>query len=212
MNEILGLIIAAIGIFIVLAGAYKLYEVTINQESENAKAILNSLEGKINNLNSNEVGRFSIRGVKDWFLVGFSKNDASRIDKCLESCICICKGDKNDLKTSCQENGFCRDLKFERVSVFEFAKIMGKEIVDSNGNAVREEEVVKDILNPRYYERRRWYKDGIYDAPLLNDACPQFYESNLVEILIYKNDDSLSILKISEKKDELVGLEAACGK
>ncbi len=213
ISEILGLIIAAIGIAIVAYAAYKLYAVSVNQESENAKNLLNVIERKIDNLNNNEVGRFQIRGIKDWFLVGWGEDDIGRIDKCFfKSCICICKGDRTDLENSCQENGFCRNFNFGKIGVFEFKKIIGKDIIDSVGNTIKEEDVVKDIFNPRYKESRIWYRDGFHKNPLLNDACPQFYESNLAEILIYEDKNSLAILKISEMKDELVRFLAGCGK
>ena len=213
VNEVLGLIIAAIGIGIVIFGAYKLYEVTINQESDNAKALLNSLEGKINSLNNNELGRFQMRGVKEWFLVGWGKNDAGRIDKCFfESCICICKGNEFDLKDSCQLNGFCKNVNSDIVSVFEFEKIIGKEVIDANGQVVKEEEVIEDILNPKYNESRNWVKDEVCFGPLLKDQCPRFYESNLVEILAYKSENSIAVLKISQKERQLVPCGAVCKK
>ena len=213
MNNLLGLIIAAIGIGIIIFGAYKLYAVSVNQESENAKNLLDIIEGKINNLNNNEVGKFQLRGVKDWFLVGWGEKDSGRIDKCFfESCVCICKGDRSDLKNSCQENGFCRGVEFEKVGVFEFKKVIGKDVIDSVGNTIKEEDVVKDIFNPRYKEDRKWYRDGVYKNSLLDDACPQFYESNLAEILIYKDEKSLAILKINEVKDEFTRAVGACGK
>ena len=213
LDNVLGLIIAAIGIGLVIFAAYKLYSIAINQESENAKAFLNSIEGKINSMNVEESGSFQVRTIRDWFLVGWGKNDPNRIDKCsFESCICICKGSPSDLKSSCQINGFCRNFNFNSVSVFEFEKIAGKEIIDSNGQSIKEEDVLKDILNPKYYQRRIWRKGGIYTTQLLNNACPKFYESNLAELLIYKAENSLAVLKVSEREAELTRFEGACGK
>ena len=50
LNNVLGLLIAVIGIGLLVFAVVKLYGVTVNQEEENAKNILNVIEGKIKNL------------------------------------------------------------------------------------------------------------------------------------------------------------------
>ena len=47
LNNVLGLLIAVIGIGLLVFAVVKLYGVTVNQEEENAKNILNVIEGKI---------------------------------------------------------------------------------------------------------------------------------------------------------------------
>ena len=124
LNNALTTIIAVIGLVLIFFAAYKLYQTFVNQEAENAKNALNVIEAKINNLNDGETGKFLVQGTKGWFLVGWSKEEVNRPDKCFfESCICVCKGNigKNtefidqQFKDLCQNNGFCRDSKKEEI-------------------------------------------------------------------------------------------------
>ncbi len=208
LENTLTVILAVFGLFLLFLGALKLYQIVVSQEQENAKNLLNTLEAKINNLNDGETGRFQIRGVENWFLVGWNKDDPNRpIDKIecfLDSCICICKGNKEKVVDACQKDGFCRKVNFNDVAIFEFLKYLDKKTL------VNENDVIKDIRNPKYQERKIWEEGGTILRPLLNNACPSFYENNLIEILIYKDKTRLSILNIYEEK--VSRFEAACSK
>jgi len=191
VKNVLSLIIAALGIALLVFAAYKLYRVNVENEGENAKQLLDSIEGKIGNLKDGEIGRFSMRGIKDWNLVVWSKEDARRPDKCyFNSCICTCKGDSTKIKDVCQESGICHNLDFVIAGAVDFFK--------AKENAFSEEDVIKDIYNPKYYNK---YAE-----------CIDFKGSNLAEILIYKNKNYLGIINVKEVDPSHPVYSAACQK
>lgn len=132
VENVLSLLIAAVGIALLIFGAVKLYKITVSQEEENAKTLINVLEGKINTLQDGETGKFPIQGIEKWFLTGWSKNAGDRPNKCFfESCICICPLNFNPTPIygrdtshsterieSCQEEGFCREIDKETIWIF----------------------------------------------------------------------------------------------
>ncbi|MBX4196466.1 hypothetical protein KW805_02680 [Candidatus Pacearchaeota archaeon] len=109
-------IIAVLGIALILgAVGMGIFHFTSNQESESAKATINILEGKINALEAGQEARFSIRGVNEWYLKGWSNQDPAKPDVCfLSSCLCICPSNTKD---SCQTKGFCRKFDVATLSV-----------------------------------------------------------------------------------------------
>ena len=169
LNNVLSLLIAAIGIGLLVFAVVKLYGVTVNQEEENAKNTLNVIGGKIKNLNDGETGKYPIQGIEGMFLTGWSGDNKERPDKCfLKSCICVCKGDVenyyfNSLEISkkCQEKGFCRDIDKGQLSISSIIKAYEVGIEELK----REEKLVNYITFPK----------------------------NLIEIEIKKEKDLLSI-------------------
>ena len=140
MKNVMGIIIAVIGLAIFFAGVYGIYQVNKSQTAENARKTLDSIMGKIELLEDGENNTFIIRGVtsaKDWYLVGWSKEEGrlqGKPDKCFDkSCICVCKG-----VDECQENGFCRDVEKEGVGV-SFHQIHGKGYNQQAGNVYQVE-------------------------------------------------------------------------
>jgi len=129
LENTLTVILAALGLILLFAGAYKLYQIISNQEQENAKNFINVLEAKINSLQDGETNIFSIRGVESkdgsqpWFLTGWSKDDPDRlVDKIecfLDSCICVCKGNSNSLVGTCKK-GFCKKINKDKVKIEKF--------------------------------------------------------------------------------------------
>lgn len=112
MDNVLGLIVAAIGIGLLIFFAVKLYGASVVQDEEKARTIIDSLEGKINNFNEGEIGKITIQGVSGWFITGWSFTDKERPDSCyFGSCLCICKGSGGDVKSECKNKGFCREFK-----------------------------------------------------------------------------------------------------
>src|SRR3989338_9771741 len=107
IKDVTSLVIAIIGILLLLFAVYQLYKVIVNGDSEIAKKTLNIIETKINYLEEGQTGKFPIIGPKEWYLVGWGKENIERPDKCyFDSCICICKGYKPE---DCQGRyGFCR--------------------------------------------------------------------------------------------------------
>lgn len=119
LNTVLGIILAVIGILIFIAGIYKLYQVGVNEESENAKKTLDIVVARVNAMPDGQTGTFALQGFSEdtWFLVGWSASDRTKPEKCLiSSCVCICKGFSSG--EHCQSEGFCREVNFVNVSVW----------------------------------------------------------------------------------------------
>ncbi|MBX4211925.1 hypothetical protein KW787_00515 [Candidatus Pacearchaeota archaeon] len=108
-ENVVGITVVAIGIGILL-GALVIgyYSFTSNQDTEKAKAVLDSLEGKIGVLKDGETGRFIVQGPADWYLLGWNKDNPDAPGRCsLKSCLCVCK---ERIVKSCQDtsSGLCR--------------------------------------------------------------------------------------------------------
>lgn len=168
LNNVLGLIIAAIGIGLLIFGAVKLYGATESQEEEGAKNILTVISEKINNLKDGETGKYPVQGIEEWFLTGWNASDLTRPDKCFfKSCICVCKklsvsyyaSDKVKLKEDCQKNGFCKEIDKEDIRI--------------NGGGVYIVGEDRDKIS---------YRDFI------------LFQKNLIELEIRKEKESLYIL------------------
>jgi hypothetical protein len=123
-NYFLGLVIAAVGIVLLFFGFNKLFLLVVDQESENAKEIINKIEVRIKNLNDGELSRLNLKGQENWFLKGWSKDDPLAPDKCLfESCICICQKEGVDRDKACGKSGECRMIDVDEIetnSVIEY--------------------------------------------------------------------------------------------
>ncbi|MDP1695447.1 MAG: hypothetical protein Q8L29_00865 [archaeon] len=114
LNNILGVVIAVIGILVIFGGAYMLYQKYVNQESEKAKNTIDVLEAKINAIEVGQSTEALVRGLPGWFVAGWGKAITTKPDKCfLSICLCICKGSavqEADKVKVCQNNGFCRKI------------------------------------------------------------------------------------------------------
>jgi hypothetical protein len=126
MNNMVGIIVALIGILIFAYALVQLYNVNVNQEKENAKNTLNSITVKIDALEDGEENTFAIQGVEDWTLVGFDK-EGTRPEKCFfNSCLCICETVDHDFSLNhyseqCQSKGICSALEFDEVNTFSYS-------------------------------------------------------------------------------------------
>lgn len=173
IRDVTSLVIAIIGILLLLFAVYQLYKVFVDQDSEVAKRALNVIEAKINLLEEGQTAKFPIKGPwskeRKWYLVGWGKENPERPDKCyFDSCVCICEGYG---KEQCQgRNGFCRkvnvnDVKIESFKVFEKG---GGSNVGGGGN--------------------------VPAGPLQEKSVSGIeFQSNLIELQIKKNKDSLEI-------------------
>ena len=145
-NETLSIIVAVIGVSLLLFGVWKLYGALANSERENAKNVLNALEDKINAIQDGEEGKILLQGFKgaeNWYLVGWSKDEKGKPEKCFfDSCICVCK-DTDDylnlrdggksvdssefsytpLNEDCQEEGICKMIEIDSINLEE---VVGK--------------------------------------------------------------------------------------
>jgi len=185
MNNVLGVIIAVIGLSLLAYGAYKIYQVVVSSESEDAKKTITIIESKINALKEGETGKFPIRGVKDWYLIGWSGNEVDRPDKCfLNSCMCICPMSKESgsgdfpfakISKTCQEGGFCRKIDKTSISVISSGDVTI--VADIFGLGIKEVELSKYTdLRPKII----------------------FESSNLVELSVKKEKDSITIFSSFE--------------
>ena len=93
MNRVVGFVVAVIGIAFFLLALALLYKQSVNQESENAKAVLNGIIGKIENLEDGQSNEFAMQGFEggeNWFLVAWGKDDKDKPDRCFfGSCLCV---------------------------------------------------------------------------------------------------------------------------
>jgi len=206
LKNVLALVITAIGLGLIIIAGVKLYNLSKDQEFENAKKLLDSLIGKIENVKDGETGRPVIRGVEGWYLIGWSSNDNSRPDKCFfNSCICVCKKNRNIGRLDCQENGFCGKLNYNNVYFYNYLKDKGMDMI------VNEINVIKELTNPIYKEQRLWAKEGVRHSLL--EECATFSSGSsglLSELLIYRKGRDINILRIDEF--ELEKFEAGCKK
>jgi hypothetical protein len=120
IKNFLSLILGVLGILGILLIVVPLFGLFDSNEEENAQAFLDDLILKIKGLEEGEKAKFTVQGFdsdKGWVLTGWGKNVDNRPEKCFfESCLCVCPGG-NDLKTSCQDKGFCEEVDKEELRV-----------------------------------------------------------------------------------------------
>jgi len=150
MDNLASIILVVIVIVLILSGStilvMKLYTMgaTTDQQKENAKTIINTIEAKINAIPENENTKILIPKIEgDWFLFGWSQTDLDRPAKCyFSSCVCICNGNWNDesdsgekifrtdIKEKCQESSSaCRTVDLEKITI-ELPRTIGTFVID----------------------------------------------------------------------------------
>lgn len=167
MNNMVGIIIALIGILIFGYALVQLYKVNVNQERENAKNTLNSIVAKIESLENGQNNTFAIQGVEGWTLFGFDK-EGVRPEKCFfNSCLCICEtvdstSSLDHYRKQCQNKGICSALEVDDVNTFSYSL----------------------------------YKNGRISVEPTRRITINFRFSRLFEFSIYKSEDVLNISAI----------------
>ena len=131
-DSFISLILAVIAIGILVFGIVKIYYGNVQIEEKNAKEIANIIEARINALESEQEGQFLVRSPCSadntkkcgWFVAGWGRNDIDKPDKCfIKSCVCVCKGSKNNLQSTCQNSGLCRDVDVKEIEVININTI-----------------------------------------------------------------------------------------
>ncbi len=129
VNNVLTTIIAVVGLALILYAAWRLYSAYANQDATNAQSIINTMEARANAIQEGQSANVVVRGVKGWFIAGWSKDDKSRPESCyFKSCVCICSGviRPGDIRADgtfeqppilCQQKGFCRLVDANKVEV-----------------------------------------------------------------------------------------------
>lgn len=121
LDELGSVILAVIILIIVGVGVFKIIDVVKNDEIENIGETLDKILERVNSIGQGESGEFTLQGFegsKEWFITGWSKDEAKSPDQCLfESCICLCKGKGESRESLCNESGFCKNVKEKEIAV-----------------------------------------------------------------------------------------------
>jgi len=141
LNNVMGVVIAAIVVIMIIAIGVSLYKANSNLESRNAKDIVKIVRERINSLEDGKQDTFNLRSPCrtpadcEWSLVAFSKSDGFISEGCgLDGCVCVCDtgntwffgdaialsqikviGDE-ELKVMCQDKGHCANIDFDDIS------------------------------------------------------------------------------------------------
>jgi len=131
-KNVLGLVIAVIGLLLIILAITKIYYIIPGNESENAKKTVETLKNKIDSIDNGEQSSVIIQGFdgsNNWYLIGWNKGDINGPDKCLlKNCLCICsvnsKGERDE--HPCQKAGFCEFWDDKELIVYSnFSKVEG---------------------------------------------------------------------------------------
>lgn len=153
MNNFLGVLIAVIGIALLGFAVVRIWSAGLNQQTQNAKSMIDSLEAKVNLINNGETGEVLLQGFEgsdNWYILGFDSRNAIRPDKCFfKTCICICNLDSlsyfgdgtiaGDINAEgakrCQDSGVCRFFDVKKIDVNERGNSAMKKVKIGNFNA-----------------------------------------------------------------------------
>jgi len=148
LNRFMGIIFAVIGIIFIIYISVQLYGLRKAQTDRNAEKVLDQVVSKIESINNK--GIFTIQGVEDWYVFGWSKTEEGKPEQCFfDSCLCVCPSSEG---SSCQESGFCESLDYEEVELFMYT------VVEDKYETFFPEEVIEDrniTENYRDYRGRR---------------------------------------------------------
>ena len=125
-----GLVIGILCVALIIGVGFWLFNVFADSTNKNIKSTLDSIEGKMNNL---QVGQESIlvlpgfKSADNLFMYGWDADDLNKPDACLyNACICVCVHDTTAdcfglkdycAKGMCQKNGVCRSFDAKKMNV-----------------------------------------------------------------------------------------------
>ncbi len=222
LNNVLTTIIAVLGIALLIYGAWKLYSVYLNTDELNAKAAINTVDGKFGLIAEGQNAKVVMKGVAGWSMYAWPKTDRNRPEKCyLKSCICICPNPNTQLPEkiveSCQKEGLCRFYDTDGAEVFDLVAIMLKQgdsipqnILDSflktqrNENGGYSPEKYNGLIGssqPGYLICGSggvgWatFDPKTYSSYYLRNAI-DFTKNNLYELYIYKDKTTTTLMQV----------------
>lgn len=119
VNNMLGVILALAATLPVVFIYISITQMRSDSELESAQALADMMKERIGLIDFGESNNLTFQGSKElegWFVVGWSKHDASKPDKCFFSkgCICICDGTTSG---DCQSRGICREFETEKINI-----------------------------------------------------------------------------------------------
>ncbi len=115
LPETLKIIIAVLSIILLMILAVKLFNLfTSKTEIEQAKAALEQITSRIDELEEGETIEYLITGPEDWSLIAFNKGENAPSECLGENCLCICEI-SGEIVDDCEISGVCRksENKFE---------------------------------------------------------------------------------------------------
>lgn len=116
-EEALKIIMAVLGVVLLLYLAFSLYGIFMSKtQLEQASAVLSSLSGKANVLESGNNASVLVTSPRDWNLYVFNSGQISPKLCSNSACICICEqyfstAEINKAVDSCEKNGVCQKIK-----------------------------------------------------------------------------------------------------
>jgi len=220
MKNVMGIIIAVVGLAVFFAGVYSLYKVNIAQDVENARNTLDNIIGKIELLDEDQENTFVIQGfsgAKNWHLIGWNNDTQPRPDKCFfNNCLCICNPegdpDRNDrygkaafsrqeLADACQSAGFCKDVESESIAVASSRTLIAG-APSAAGDILYPSCIVfgkgvnEVFISKKEIDESELWKYGGYGADLLIFNKDFSGENSCVDLHDEDRDDRLNALRI----------------
>ncbi|MEK6915238.1 MAG: hypothetical protein AABW89_01695 [Nanoarchaeota archaeon] len=198
---IVSIALAVIAVVGLIFFGVKLSSIFLSNEMKNARSFVDSLSGKIENLEDGENNTFALRGINEWVLVAWNKDtpiarDNEVIDvfkkpqKCLDkNCLCVCK----ESPSKCQEVGYCREID-RNVAVITNTSIFASSnynVKDFLGNELRNCYLMDDKLIPFTVNKEEkivsiivYEKNTTLGKPI--PECPYSYEGVLKMLIEQK--------------------------
>ena len=144
LGNVTNIIIAVLGLMVFGFFVIQIYKLYTNQESENAKNVLETLSAKIEVLKVGEGNEILIQGFEGgekWVLVGWSRNEGKqegKPDKCFgKSCLCACQSTdqlRKDIGLSCQNSGTCKFFDANSMSAKTLLEQQSKDYIKVGKN------------------------------------------------------------------------------
>jgi hypothetical protein len=224
LNNVLTTVIAIIGIALLIYGAWKLYSVYLSSDELNAKAAINTLDGRIGATQVGQTAEFSVAGIDKWIIVAWNINNPGRPEKCYsKNCICICKFPEKTIGSIsawqyawnfnkyCQDSGLCRfyDEKVSVYTVFDTKTL--NVLTDYTADFIKEPNLLGNskgvglslegygtvLMGGRLYTSKNPLFNKLEPLPYIDSAS--FDNTKLNELFAYKTKDEIRLVAVSQR-------------